>query len=339
MDPHIRWMRRFLLSRVAARVSVEATVVGAGAGAGAWYTGSAIVVSIVLGLLVAQAVGGLRLALAVLGNPVNHRYLLAWSNPAGRLRPVPAAGPADPRVASSLTDHGFGHVLRLESGGHHPIDERPDPAGEDESGTGGIDVFRAASGLVLVAAADDGETTVLSKLSDGRAVVTATGFVPPRNGVVVGRHQRAEPLDLVMTHVERLEVLRATGAHTVVAGPGLVLDQIRAEWEAWQELGPFIGPLVATGEGRRNPLLLQVRIPEWSVWDRSRSTTPGPTPTTLGPLPTIADASPGPALAAAPTAPPAPRNWYDPPSGPPAARGRRRTDRFTIPDPPAPTQG
>jgi len=297
MDPHIRWMRRFLLSRVAARVSVEATVAGACAGAGAWYTGSAAVVSIVLGLLVGQALGGLRLALAVLGNPVNHRYLMAWANPAGRLRPVPAPGPANPRVATSLTDHGFEHVLRLESGGDHPIDERPDPPGEgcDGSGPDGIDVFRAASGLVLVAAADDGETTVLSELSDGRTVVTSAGFVPPRNGVVVGRHRRAEPLDLVMTHVERLEVLRATGAHTVAAGPGLVLDQIRAEWDSWQELGPFIGPLVATGEGRRNPLLLQVRIPEWSVWDRTRSSTPGPTATTLGPIPTTADAIPDPA--------------------------------------------
>lgn len=367
MDPHVRWMRRFLLSKTAGRVSVEAVVVGAAAGAGAFTYDPSLALAAVLGLLVAQVTAGLRLATAVLGNPIDHRYLMAWSNPAGRLRPSPDRVPENLDAAAALGEVGFEHVLRLD-------DDHP----------GGIDVFQATSGLAVLAVADDGELTALSRLADGRLLVTSPGFVPPYDGVIVGRHRRAQPLELLTTHVERLEALRRAGATPVTAKPSLVLDQIRAEWQAWQELGPFIGPLVATGERRRNPLRLQFRIPDQLVWDRSRSTglppvqrtmeepSPSPMPATEpptveapkavapvpsprpapvrrpmpAPAPTAAPRpeprpwpeatrtptpAPAPVAASDPTPAPAGRNWFDPPAGPPASRNRRRTDRGPAP--------
>ena len=119
---------------------------------------------------------------------------------------------------------------------------------------------------------DDDEITVVSRLADGRTVVTSAGFIPPTRRLLVQRAGGGPgqiPTDALINHVERLLTLRAEGIEAVATEVDDVIDLARAEWDAWQEIGPFVGPLLAIESSGRPRLGLQIEISDALIRDRT----------------------------------------------------------------------
>ncbi len=268
MDPHLRWLRRLVIARAAERLAIEATVVGGGAALGAaargWRPAEVLATFVTLAVITAT----LRFGLALSTNPVNHRYLLQWTDPSIRLLQVGARsdpGPSDDPVTRELEAGSFRFLARLE---------RSDTQSTGEAGearTDGLDVYRADGGQLVVTRSDDDEITVVSRLDDGRSVVTSAGFIPPTDHLLVQRAGGGPgqiPTDALIGHVERLLILRTEGIEAVATEVDDVIDLAHAEWEAWQEIGPFVGPVLAVEPTRRPRLALQVAVPDELIRDR-----------------------------------------------------------------------
>ena len=261
MDPHVQWLRRFVLGRVARRLSVEGAVVAATLATLAALAGVDPLLGSVGAVVGAQVFGLLRLGGALALNPVDHRFLWGWPDRTDRLESMPSAGRADQPDDAVLARMGLSPLTRLGVGG-------------DGRTTVALEVYASPSRLVIVAVdADAGVPVALSLLDDGAILVTADELVPPRVDVLVstapppGDRGDSPLVGLVRHHVDRLDELRADGRVAVPAGPRLVADQLRAEWQAWQQLGPFIGPLLAV-DRRFRPHLLRVAAPRRAIWQR-----------------------------------------------------------------------
>lgn len=281
MDEALRWLRRYILVRATERAVAEATVIGLVAGTVAGFLGASAFETVLLGLVAGPVGATLRVLGALATNPVSHRYLLEWSDPSGLLRVAQTdqqgsgeAGPGiDQRQPEVWLDgaSGFRFMLRLDL---------PESAG-------GVDLFRHISGQVMVIAGDrcgagdrtlgDRDLTLLSKLSDGRLVVTSTALFPPRAGLLVNQVDSGQMLRLVASHRERLIGLVAGGASVTPTWPESVTDLFRLEWEGWQDLGPFAGPLVAVQPSGSDWARLQVQVPPEALW-RHGATAPVPHP-------------------------------------------------------------
>lgn len=297
MDPHIRWLRRYVVSRVVERVAVEAGLIGVAVGLAADLDGSSPAEAGALAVIAAVTITVLRVLLAVGTNPINHRYLLRWTDPSSRLRIAPGPRPNDTRSDDARTHEvGLPFLLRLERADDRTDDQVDGPGDErfDEEAGPGIDVFKVEGTRLIVARSDDGELSALTRLSDGRALVTSHGFVPPMENLIVQRIEgrRGTTEALVSTHVAGLRQLRHRGIDAVGTDPGAVVALLRTEWEAWQQLGPVIGPLVAMGPRRTIRLGLQVDVPAAMILDRTanarlgrmgdRPATAEPPPSTTG---------------------------------------------------------
>lgn len=267
MDPHVRWLRRFVLSRAVARVVAEAVAIAVAALAVALVIGVDPVVGIVLSAVVAQLFAASRLGAAILANPVNHRYLMAWPDDADRLQPTTDRGRAPGPLDASLAGDGLHHLVTLESFDPKHAD-RPDRRQAIDR----HEVYASPCRLVVATVgAEDRPFTVLSRLADGRLLVTSAEMVPPHCGLVINLSRRGSPAELILSHVEALDELRRRGLPAVRAGHEVVIDQLHLEWLSWNQLGPFVGPLLAV-DPRRQPLLLQVRPSRGVLWDRSAET-------------------------------------------------------------------
>ncbi len=260
MDRHLRWLRRYVVTSVIERVVVEAVVVGVATAVVAAVGGSRPVEIALVAVAAAAASAVLRLALAVGTGPVTHRYLLRWRDPTAMLCPVPG-GPTDRLDVGT----GLDFAVRLER-----VDAEVDP---DDGRRPGLDVYRVDDDRTLLVRSDAGETTALSRLSDGRALVTADGFVPPVGALVVKRSvvdPGDDPIGVVLAdHRRQRERLATMGVDGVGTEPGAVLGLVRVEWRAWEELGPVVGPLVAVGPPARFRLGLAVDVPADLVLDRT----------------------------------------------------------------------
>ncbi|MEL6985696.1 MAG: hypothetical protein AAFO29_24920, partial [Actinomycetota bacterium] len=63
--------------------------------------------------------------------------------------------------------------------------------------------------------------------------------------------------------------LREAGVEAIDTTVDDVLALADDEWRGWQEIGPFVGPLVAVGWRRWPRLALQVDVPDELIWQRS----------------------------------------------------------------------
>lgn len=199
-----------------------------------------------LGLVTIQVFGLARLVAAVLFNPVNHRYLMAWEDGSGRLRPTGAD-----RTDRSPMDIELDHIAL-----HHLV--RMTVPGSDEEAADWLDVYVSPSRLVVATVDGDDRLLLLSKLTDGRLLVTATETVPPHRRLVLNPTDETTTPRILLRHVERLHSLRPDGIEAVPTGHDTVVEQLRLEWSSWNQLGPFVGPFLAV-DPRPQPHLLQVR--------------------------------------------------------------------------------
>jgi hypothetical protein len=273
MDPSLRWLRRYVVVRAVERLSVEAVAAGVASGAGAAWFGASPVAAVTLGLVAGPVVAVLRLATALAINPVGARYLLSWTNPAPWLERDPAGGGrADP----SLDRWGFRFLLRLvrsgpvDGGGADTVGAGDEPGDEAD----GLDLFRDGSGRVVLARGDGGDLTLVSRVSDGRLLFTSASLLPPRAGLLVNTIRSGSLTDLARAHLDRLHQLTGAGLEAVVIWPDAIIELLRLEWEAWQDLGPLIGPLLAVDGSRPSRARLEVRVPTDLVWQRCRVARP-----------------------------------------------------------------
>ncbi|MEM9562952.1 MAG: hypothetical protein AAGA93_10060 [Actinomycetota bacterium] len=269
MDPHLRWLRRYVATRVAERVLVEAVLVGGVAATATGLAGATAPDAALVCGAAAVTFAVLRVVLGIGTGPVTHRYLLEWRDPTWGLQPA-AGGPAVPQPAGA----GLEFAVRLErSTGDGPDPDLDANVDQDGGRRSGLDVHRVDGDRVLVIRSDAGETTALSRLGDGRALVTCDGFVPPVAALVVKRvvvGRREDPLDVVLAdHRRQRQRLAALGVDCVGIEPGAVIGLVRTEWRAWQELGPIIGPLVALGPPTRFRPGLSVDVPPAVVLART----------------------------------------------------------------------
>ena len=290
MDPHLRWLRRLVVARVLERLAIESITLGALIGAAmVWADGSPIEVGgAVAAAMVAWPTG--RLGLALVTNPIGHRYLLRWTDPSAGFEAASGRGPATEEVARELDDAGFRFRIRLRGrpgSDQTGVGPMASEAGADDPSPPGLDLFEADGGRLVVSHSDDGEVTVLSRLDDGRLLVTSEGFVPPVRTLVVNRiveggsrparrgGARSDEVvgPALLSHVDRLLQLRRLGVETVPTGPSTVVALSRVEWQAWQELGPFLGPLIAV-EPHGGLLRLQARVPADVVLARTSGRRP-----------------------------------------------------------------
>jgi hypothetical protein len=267
MDPSLLWLRRHVLARAAERAAIE-TVIAAGLVAGA-LVGSGVTpidaasVAIPAGpLLIA-----VRLVAALATNPVGHRFLSAWTDPTEHLEVVSRAAEDEPGVdRAGLDDLGFRFVLGLA--------RSDEPRGEDGGIRDRLDLYRGGGGRVLLACGAAGESTVLSRLSDGRLLVTSSELVPPRCELAVN-HVAPGPVDhLVGAHGRRLVELGAAGVDTRATWPDSMVELLGLEWDAWSRLGPLVGPLLGLERRRWPSARFEVRIDPDLVWARSRRSVP-----------------------------------------------------------------
>lgn len=264
MDPHLRWLRRLVMARAAERVVVEAGVTGLVAAIGAAAAGLTPAFVVLFGLVTIPIAATARLGLALTTNPITTRYLLWWTDPSVRLEPSGRTGPTRPddAVADELGTSSFTFLVRLDRQDQHPVD--------DDEPTG-LDVYRAEGARLVVTRSDDDEITILSRLDDGRLLVTSAGFIPPTATLLVqraGGRPGQIPTDALIEHVERLLELREAGIEAVETGADDVIALAKAEWEAWQEIGPYIGPLIAVGWRRWPRIGLQVDVPGELIQER-----------------------------------------------------------------------
>jgi hypothetical protein len=218
-----------------------------------------------LGLLAGPVYSAARIGTALIGNPVQHRYLMEWSDLSSRLEPMPEAGREPQPSDRQLSGIGLSPLTRLG-------------VKDGAATTVAFEVYRSPSKLVLVTVeAESGLAMALSRMTDDRVLVTCTDFVPPGVEVILntappsGDGGANALADLVMHHVTKLDELKELGLLAAPAGPELVAAQVRLEWRAWQFLGPFIGPLISV-DGRFLPHLLRVRPPRQQLWDRGLTT-------------------------------------------------------------------
>lgn len=255
MDAHIRWLRRRVITGVGGRILFEfllvsaATVVTLAAAGGGAAGRDRLAPTATAALAAGLTVVGLRLAWALATNPINNRYLLAWTDPSLELQPVPLLDPLD----AVPSETGLIFAVRFA-----------DPA------TGrSIGVHRNDSGSTILTAVDgDREHTAISRLSDGRMLVTSANLIPPCGSVIINRCPAAGPSELLQSHSARLDELAGRGLEAIRTDNLAVTEQLHLEWRSWDELGPFVGPFVAVDHHRR-PLAIQVGVDRDSLWTRT----------------------------------------------------------------------
>ncbi len=283
MDPHAQWLRRYVAARVATRLMIEAVVIAALVCAVTAVVGLQPALILPVGFAAAQIHVVVRIAAALATNPINLRYLMGWDSRSRFLQPV-SVGTAEQRsrIDGRFKDLDLDHLLTLgEPGGPGRPGESAEPA------VGRREIYGSKSRLVIVAVdpgsgspSDDGDDrapaepeeqldedlsdsclTAISRLADGRLVVTTSEVVPPHAGVIMNRCPEVGVPDLLLSHVEMLDRLRQHGLRTVRCGAEAAIDQLHCEWEAWDRLGPFLGPFLAV-DRRPQPHLLLVRLPD-----------------------------------------------------------------------------
>ena len=257
MDPNVRWLRRFVLANALARVGMETAMVGGVVATVVLALREPVLWAVALSLLTMLVFPVVRLGSAIMLNPVDARYLAGWGDPVDDLREAGVDAPSEAALEVELSRAGFTPLTRFESA------------------AGGLDVYWARSGLVVAVVDRAGTSTtdspvdstvdVVTRMEDGRMVVTSAGFLPPVGDTIInrcrGRQGRPpEPSELFQAHADCLAGLGRSGLRPVTSDQRLALEQLRAEWQAWQQLGPFIGPLAATGVGRRHPFRLEVEV-------------------------------------------------------------------------------
>lgn len=257
----IRWLRRLVLRAVSRRLLAEAALLIVVAGLVA--TATIGFDPQVLGALLAGGVlwGALRALTAAMSNPLSRRYLRSYVRQSFVFEMAPLE-PVERAPVTVLGRFGFQRAGAIR-----------DRAGNPSLS---FELLTVPSRLVCAAVGHaPGSTVLLSRLNDGRLLVSTTLLVPPGRGLVVNVVPDADEGALAVAHQSALSRADAYGVRAVATPPAAFLDLVRLEREAYRALGLWCATFLdLSGRGANGRLL--VPVPLADVLERSLAGTGGP---------------------------------------------------------------
>ncbi|MFT7474763.1 MAG: hypothetical protein ACI81L_001694 [Verrucomicrobiales bacterium] len=262
MDRHVRWFRREIAVAVAQRLAIETVCVGLLTLVILLLANVGLLAAIAAALLVVPVSGVLRIGVAYVNNPTSSTYLIRWPRPSGSLSSVPQTN------CGSKVDLAL-NITQFEIYGTF-----------SELGGAQVNVYTSTTSSLLVMTSSDDDIIVLSGLSDGRLCASSTQFLPPHEHLVLNRLTTGDVRDLLASHYQLIgELTNIHDTRTVAPKIEFVVDLLATEWDAWEQIGPLLGPFVAI-DTRFQPSLLRVAVSHDELRARSLSTSP---PTIAGP--------------------------------------------------------
>lgn len=256
MDRHVRWFRRELANGVARRLALEAPVVGALILAISLVLGSGPIAAIATSALGVPGFLVLRVGLALASNPVTSAYLLRWPHPGSTIAAV------EPTCVGTATDTALKQFRFTLRGAF------------DEWGGAITNLYTMDSGQIVVTTSDADDVMAISALGDRRLVVTSTQMVPPHERLIVNRVESPDVRALLTSHLDLLKRIMQQGSIDVLESTmDQVVEVLAIEWDAWDQIGPVLGPFVRIGQ-RSQPTLLQVHVPSEEILRRTSEAKP-----------------------------------------------------------------
>ncbi len=257
MDPHIRWMRRHLASAVLRRLGWEAVAVGVASCVVGLLAGIGPLLSVPWALVAVHLYLALRLSVAYRAGALDRHALEVYID----RRLVFGADDisTDDDLSQLLIRRDLDPIACL----------RAKPA-NDPSGQGAddpvVDVFQSRNHVITVlrtrrstVGATDA-IRVVTKLADGRALLTTARAVPPITSLIVNHQPGASPTALLDTHTRAVKALASRSLRPITSGPELAVDLLQVEQEALAGLGPLLAPVLAP-ERRQSVLGVTVAVP------------------------------------------------------------------------------
>lgn len=256
MDRHVRWFRREVAVGVGQRLAAESVIAAIASLGLLLASGAGILLAIMVGIVAFPTFALVRVGLACISNPMTSAYLMRWPHPTGHVQPTEQTNIGS-NVDSDL------RALRFVPRGAF-----------NEWGGATTNLYTRSSSQLIVATTEDDDVLVLSALADERLVVTCTQLVPPHEQLVVNRVDASDLRTVLGEHVDVIRHLHETSQPAVTAiGMDDVMRFLAIEWDSWDQIGPLLGPFVAIGQ-KRQPSLLQVRVPNDEIL--ARTGTPEP---------------------------------------------------------------
>lgn len=281
-----RWFTREIAVSVAHRLLLESAAAGFIVLVATLLTGTAPLISAITAIVSVAAFAVLRLVTSCFLNPLNSPYLIRWPHPSGEIRPVGQSN------VGSETDRALTAIQFTARGAIN------------EWGGAVTNVYTRASNQMIVLTSGDDDLIVLSGLADNRLVATTKQLIPPHEQLVVNHRYESDVHALLQSHTDVLGTLASAGHQPVAMTLKHIIELLALEWDAWNQIGPFVGPFVSVGQ--RRPLgLLQVRVSAEEILERSMAKPPRVTAASRM-EPNEQPATRAPATAAAPEPPTAP---------------------------------
>ena len=255
MDRHVRWFARQVTIGVFRRLVIETAAVTVLVVVSAFALGFPIVSAVFIAAIAIPVFAVVRLVLGCFTNPVTSSYLARWPHPSGTVNPTTQTNTGSP-IDRALTTHGFTYEVTL-----------------DEWDGAKTNVYTRESNQIVAMTSSDRDLVILSGIEDDRLVVTTIQLVPPHEQLVVNQVSEVDPQEVLSNHVGLLKRLTASGHTLQVLTIDHVLELAAIEWDAWDQIGPLLGPFVTIGP-RPIPTLLQVRIPPEEILQRTSADAP-----------------------------------------------------------------
>ncbi len=222
-DPHIRWIRARIVRTVARLAAAGWAVVAVAATGGLhWLRDLRWPVAVPVGALLALAPVALLLVRAVLANPFSVGWLRARRQANRRLE-LGRAGDLAPPLGRSVTA-----VAAAWDRGDPP---RPV-----------VDLYRGPGGVLVARYRGEGWLSVLSRLHDGRILITDAASPVPHSRLVVNLVPDGDLGSLLARHGEVAAALGAGGQPGQQTDPSLYLELRAVEEAALAQLGPRLAP-------------------------------------------------------------------------------------------------
>lgn len=250
-----RWFSREVMVSVAQRLLLESAVAGFIVLIATILSGITPLISIIAAIVSGAGFAVVRLAASCFLNPLNSPYLIRWPHPSGEIRPTRQSN------VGSDTDRA---LTAIEFTARGAI---------DEWGGAITNVYTRASNQMIVLTSSDDDLIVLSGLADNRLVVTTKQLIPPHEQIVVNHCYESDVQALLENHNDLLGTLAEAGHQPMAMTLDHIIELLALEWDAWNQIGPFIGPFVSVGQ-RRPVGLLQVRVSSDEILERSMATPP-----------------------------------------------------------------
>jgi len=249
MDRHVAWLKRVALTRILVRLTLEAVLVGDLSLLALLATGTDRWVAIPWALVAGVVFAIVRFALALHINPVGYGFLKRFSEQRINHQievPLDLVEPTIEAAAASFLGSVNMHWLATV---------------DDDAGlTTRLQLYRTDDRVIIGAVADDGsEPMFVSRLEDGRIVVSSKTFIPFRRGLIVNMVRRGRLRKVLESHVDALDLAIESGAELGRVEADAIIHVLTSEQDSWTQLGPFVGPFVSVSAKWR-PHLLQTRF-------------------------------------------------------------------------------